>query len=92
MKDFERLMKMLDDGKSGKWKRKKLIKRTTVNGFLISTVLPADTNGLYETMIFQCEESGEVSNWAELDVHHYKTKEEALKEHNVLVEKWEVME
>ena len=92
MKDLEKLMKMLDDAKSGKWQRKKLIKRTTVNGFVISTVLPNDTNGLYETMIFQCEESGQVDNWSELDVHHYKTKEKALKDHNRLVRKWEILE
>ena len=89
MNDFKKMIKMLDDAKNGRWKRDKMLKQTKVNGFLISTVLPADTEGRYETMIFQCNKSGKVTDWSSLDVIHYDTEEQAIEDHSERVKEWE---
>jgi len=89
MKDLEKMMKMLENGAAGKWKRNKMIKQTKVNGFLISTVFPADTEGRYETMIFQTDSFGKVTDWSSLDVIHYDTEEQAIEDHSERVKEWE---
>ena len=65
-----------------------IIKQTNVNGYFISTVLPPDTNGLYETMIFETDNNNKVIDWSEIYYDHYETKQEALKNHDILVKKW----
>lgn len=93
MSDFERpdFLTMLLNGAAGKWERQKMIKQTKVNGFLISTVLPADTEGNYETMVFQTDPFGKVTDWGELDLKYYSTEKLAIEDHDELVKKWKNM-
>ena len=42
----------------------------------------------YETMVFPCDEKGNVSSWADLDKANYNTEEEARKGHEKMVKKW----
>ena len=47
------------------------------------------SNGEYETMVFECDEEGEVTNWAEVDISRYHTEEEAREGHATMVDKWD---
>ena len=93
MSDFEKpdFLKMLENCAAGKWNRQKMIKQTKINGFLISTILPADTEENYETMVFQTDPFGKVTDWGELDVKYYSTEKLAVDDHVNLVEKWKNM-
>jgi hypothetical protein len=93
LSDFERpdFLTTLLNGAAGKWERQKMIKQTRVNGFLISTVLPADTEGHYETMVFQTDPFGKVTDWSNLDVKYSSTEKLAIEDHDELVEKWKYM-
>lgn len=93
MSDYQRpdFLTTLLNGAAGKWERQKMIKQTRVNGFLISTVLPADTEGHYETMVFQTDPFGKVTDWGELEVKYYSTEKLAIEDHDELVEKWKDM-
>jgi len=42
----------------------------------------------FETMVFPCNEIGEVQDWEELDKKNYQTEEEAKKGHQAMVKKW----
>ena len=46
------------------------------------------TPGDYETMVFDCDDNGEVTNYTEKDFARYATKEEAEEGHKQIVEKW----
>jgi hypothetical protein len=46
------------------------------------------TPGTFETMVFACDEDGEVTSWRELDFARYSTREDAAKGHEEIVERW----
>jgi hypothetical protein len=62
-----------------------IVRQTYIKGFFISTVLPPDTVGLYETMVFKTDSNNEVIDWSELYTDRYKTKEQAKENHNKVV-------
>tara|TARA_R100000908_G_C3751650_1_gene146202 strand:- start:2413 stop:2637 length:225 start_codon:yes stop_codon:yes gene_type:complete len=62
-----------------------IVRQTYIKGFYISTVLPKDTIGLYETMVFKTNSNNEVIDWTELYVNRFKTKEEAKINHNEVI-------
>lgn len=41
-----------------------------------------------ETMVFRCDQNGEVKNWEELDDMHYGNVTEATEGHIRMMEKW----
>ena len=43
----------------------------------------------YETMVFACNEKGLVTEWIELDVRQYGTKDAAVEGHAETVERWQ---
>ena len=45
----------------------------------------------WETMVFRCDENGNVSDWMDLDSELYICKDHAFKGHNEMVEKWKDM-
>ena len=44
----------------------------------------------WETMVFECNENGEVTSWAELDVDIYEDYEEAKAGHEEMVSEWKL--
>lgn len=40
----------------------------------------------FETMVFECDKNGNVINWMDLYVKHYKTQEEMNAHHKEIVE------
>lgn len=42
----------------------------------------------YETMVFRCEENGNVENWLDIDVDRYSTLEEMIDGHTRMIKKW----
>ena len=42
----------------------------------------------YETMVFNCNESGMVDNWLDIDVDRYPTYEDMTKGHVQMINKW----
>lgn len=44
--------------------------------------------GDYETMVFHCDEDGEVKDWTEVDFARYSSDTDAFAGHYELVEKW----
>ena len=47
------------------------------------------TPGSYETMVFACDEQGEVTDWRELDFARYTTEDDARAGHEDIVARWE---
>ena len=45
--------------------------------------------GEYETMIFKCKKTGEVTNWKHLDKANYKTAKLAEAGHEKMIKKWQ---
>lgn len=45
----------------------------------------------WETMVFRCDENGNVSDWMDLDSELYICKDQAFKGHDKMVEKWKDM-
>jgi len=43
---------------------------------------------IFETMVFPCDVTGNVTAWGELDSDRYSTEEEARIGHAAMVEKW----
>ena len=64
------------------------VMRTKTKWYLVSTVLPTDTHGKYETMVFPLDKHGDVTSYQELDVEHYYTIEQAKQGHETMVLKW----
>ena len=62
-----------------------IVRQTYIKGFFISTVLPSDTHGLYETMVFETNADNEVITWNEVYNRHSQTKQEAKETHNEAV-------
>lgn len=54
--------------------------------FYIDTCYTFD-KGL-ETMVFPCDEKGNVTDWGDLDAYWYESEEEAEEGHFEMVEKW----
>jgi len=77
----------LMNGMNGKWKASERVARDSNKNYLVSTVLPADTGGLYETMVFRMISKDEFDP-EDIDVAHYKTEREAKKGHKEMVKKW----
>lgn len=44
----------------------------------------------FETMVFECDEKGNVISWEDLDANNYKTEKEAELGHQKMVKKWEL--
>lgn len=42
----------------------------------------------YETMVFNCNESGMVDDWLDIDVDRYLTYEDMAKGHMRMINKW----
>lgn len=66
----------------------KIISRNVVSGrHLVSTV---DLGGIFgfETMVFNCNPDGSVTDWLELDVRNYDNVLDAIAGHAVMVQKW----
>ncbi len=42
----------------------------------------------FETMVFECDENGDVSDWKDLDKDNYNTEEGAEIGHQKMVKKW----
>ena len=47
-----------------------------------------DTKGEFETMVFGCNEDGDVLDWGELDFARYDSEDAALAGHAAMVKKW----
>jgi len=75
-----------------------IIAHTIVNGHLISTVkLPGAQfwpelfgDLMYETMVFEVNDEGEVTDWTEKYVTRYSTHDEAVIGHESVVSEWSV--
>lgn len=68
------------------------IRYTLVGDVVVSTVrlhtVPELEMLPFETMVFNCDEDGVVTDWMDLDVAKYDTREEAIHGHEEMVEKW----
>jgi|TARA_R110002051_G_scaffold158984_2_gene230316 hypothetical protein len=64
------------------------VARTKTKWYLVSTVLPTDTHGMYETMVFPLNKSGDVASNQELEVQHYESRHLAEEGHKKIVLKW----
>lgn len=42
----------------------------------------------WETMVFDCEENGNILYWEDLDVDRYPDEETAIKGHQEMIQKW----
>lgn len=42
----------------------------------------------WETMVFKCDDEGNVSDWGELDWNIYDNEEEAIVGHQQMISKW----
>ena len=42
----------------------------------------------FETMVFRCDQNGNVSNWLDIDVDRYFSYEEMLEGHVCMINKW----
>ena len=64
--------------------------RTAIPGYTVSTVeLPfTHPGGIYETMVFPSDSSGEITDWREQDMNRYETEEEARDGHAKMVTRW----
>jgi len=51
-------------------------------------VFVSTTTALGETMVFQCDSSGQVTDWTELDCDRYSDESEARNGHELIVAKW----
>lgn len=74
----------------GAYSTKELIQQTTYSNIQI---IPANgylmrTNAGLGTMVFRCDQNGEVKNWEELDDMHYGNVTEATEGHIRMWEKW----
>lgn len=60
--------------------------------YIVSTVeLPIGQNrGDFETLVFEADAQGKVTNWAEVDGRRYDTEQQAIVGHEEFVTKWEV--
>ena len=45
----------------------------------------------YETMVFACDNEGNVTSWTDLDAEWYDSLEEMQAGHKAMVEKWKAM-
>lgn len=54
--------------------------------FLIDTCYTDDWGN--ESMVFECDENGEVSDWGDLDVSRFFGDSEMEQVHNEMVQKW----
>ncbi len=62
------------------------------SGKVASGYVYVSTNNTFdvglETMVFQCDSSGEVTDWTELDCDRYSDESEATDGHKMIVAKW----
>ena len=52
----------------------------------ISTCFTLDHG--WETMVFACNDNGEVTCWADLDAEWYDTEEQASDGHKIMIDRW----
>jgi len=70
------------------------LKELTANGrFVVSTVLLSSNvlwknGGDWETMVFQANEHGTISDWGELDMEVYQNEADAVAGHEAMLAKW----
>jgi hypothetical protein len=66
--------------------------RTQIGSKLVSTVLLPSLATLgprkFESMVFECDEAGKVTDWLELDCERHLTQAEAEAGHLQMVDKW----
>lgn len=66
---------------------RKNIGRTVVGSkYIVSTV---EAWGTLESMVFECDANGTVTDWLEQDCVRYATVADAVAGHKQMVEKWE---
>lgn len=65
-----------------------VVKRTENSYVLVDSCNTIDHG--YETMIFECDEEGNVSNWNDIDADWYDTEEEMKIGHQKMCEKWKL--
>jgi len=75
--------------------KKQRVASTVVGGYWVSTVwLGLDHSFgsgpplIFETMVFPCDEKGNVTDWGDVDSERYSTEDEALSGHAAMVDKW----
>ena len=57
--------------------------------YLVSTVLPpAGLGNSYETMVFNCNLNGQVTDWTEILVKYYSNHIDAINGHNEIEYYW----
>lgn len=69
---------------------------TTTSGktYAVSTVKLLSDHGFngrelwYETMVFECDGSGNITNWLELAGNRYTTRDEAVYGHAQMMQEW----
>jgi len=44
----------------------------------------------FETMVFNCDKHGNISNWTDLDKKNYMTEKEAIIGHEEIINKWKL--
>jgi hypothetical protein len=54
---------------------------------LVSTVFAGDWSG-WETMVFECHESGDVVSWQEIDCRRHNNLAEAVSNHSEFMREW----
>lgn len=42
----------------------------------------------WETMVFPCDENGEVADWVDIDAKWYDTEGQAYDGHKIMIERW----
>ena len=59
----------------------------TKNGYVLIDSNNTFDRG-YETMVFRCDQDGNVENWLDIDVAWYTSEEEMLVGHVEMIKKW----
>lgn len=88
---IDQQMKTAFDWKKEELKMKKstTIKTKTRGYVWIDTCFTLDHG--WETMVFSCDENGNVSSWLDLDYDIYATESQASEGHEEMIEKWKNM-
>ena len=72
-----------------------IVQEVLPNGYWVSTVFLALNHQFgdgpplfFETMVFPCDETGNVISWSKEDMNRYTTEDEALDGHVAMCAKW----
>ena len=72
---------------STKVKQEVIASNKTETGYAFVSTCQTFDHGL-ETMVFPCDENGEVTDWLELEADRYYDMAEALSGHNAIADRW----